>query len=153
MCTAAVVSIGTAVPPNYYTQEEIFQKAGYRNKKIQVIFNRSGIEKRHMCIDPDYTARTDPQWFSGHYVKWAVLLGSQAARQTLEQLGLNGSNVDYLVSARCTGYVCPGISQRLAADLGLASNAKTANLAGMGCNAAIPALERAKEILKFRSSF
>ena len=145
MSIAGLFSIGTAVPTFTYSQEDIFRKAGYRSKAIQRIFAGAGISKRHMCVEPSDTVQTDPQWFSNHYCKWAILLGAQAARQALEQAGLEGPEIDYLVATSCTGYLCPGISQRLAKELGLSPRAKTANLVGMGCNAAVPALERAKE--------
>lgn len=138
-------AVGTAVPPHAYTQEEVARLAGYRRGAIRSLFLNSGIQTRHLALPPDHRLQTDPNWFARHYAEWSVRLGAEAARQALERAGSAGSEIDYVVASSCTGYLCPGISQRIARELGARPTTKTANLVGMGCNAAIPALERATE--------
>lgn len=147
---AGLLGLGTAVPPNRYTQEELLALSGYRSRAIQSIFRNSAIETRHLAVEPDHKLTNDPQWFADHYRNWAVRLGAEAARKALARAGVMASGVDYLVATSCTGYVCPGISLLLARELGLSNRAKTANLVGMGCSAALPALERASEFLARR---
>ncbi len=142
---AAVISIGTSVPPYSYTQDEVFAKAGYQRQIIQKIFRNSAIERRYLAVEPGDTAVTDPKWFAHHYETWAPRLAAEAGRKAMLGAGCVASDIDYVVATSCTGYLCPGISQRVARDLGLGPRAKNANLAGMGCNAMVPALERATE--------
>jgi len=53
-----------------------------------------------------------------------------------------------IVAATSTGYLCPGLSARLAAKLGLQRNLQRADLVGMGCAGALPALQRASDFVR-----
>jgi predicted naringenin-chalcone synthase len=143
-----ILGLGTAVPPYSYTQDEAYQLAGYGRRSIQSVFRNSAIERRRLAIQASHRPTTDPDWFARHYEEWAIRLGSQAALSALRASGVDAQEIDYLVATSCTGYLCPGVSQWLARELGLSPRAKTANLVGMGCNAVVPALERAAEFAR-----
>jgi alkylresorcinol/alkylpyrone synthase len=55
--------------------------------------------------------------------------------------------IDYVAVATCTGYVCPGISSFLIEAAGLRPDVRHADLVGMGCGAAIPAIEAAYDFV------
>jgi alkylresorcinol/alkylpyrone synthase/polyketide synthase Type III len=145
---ARILGIGTAVPPLAYTQDEVYRISGYTRRIIQSVFRNAAIDRRKLALPPGHRPTRDPDWFARHYEEWAIRLGSQAASSALHAAGLNASDVDYLVATSCTGYLCPGVSQWLARELGLSPRARTANLVGMGCNAVVPALERAAEFAR-----
>jgi alkylresorcinol/alkylpyrone synthase len=52
-----------------------------------------------------------------------------------------------LIVNTCTGYLCPGLSSYVAADLGLRPSIRFQDLMGMGCGAAVPNLEAAAGML------
>lgn len=142
---ARILGLGTALPPFSYSQEEVFKKAGYERDIIGRVFRNSAIKTRFLAIAPHEKIPEDPQWFSDHYKKWAPVLSAQAARQALAWAAIENTAIDYLITTSCTGYLCPGLNHILARELSLSNTIKTANMLGMGCNAALPALERAVE--------
>jgi len=79
---------------------------------------------------------------------FALPLGREAAQLALRRAGVGPRDVDLIVAATCTGYLCPGLSARLAADLGMADHLQRADLVGMGCAGAMPALQRAHDFVR-----
>jgi predicted naringenin-chalcone synthase len=80
---------------------------------------------------------------SERFKRHGVALATRALQSALSKMGAVSSDIDYLVSASCTGYLCPGLSSYLVESCGLDSSVHLADLVGMGCGAAIPALEQA----------
>ncbi|MBI3543684.1 MAG: hypothetical protein HY075_10470 [Deltaproteobacteria bacterium] len=142
---AEILALGTSAPPRRFTQDEVFELAGYGRERLRAIFDGSGIVTRSLALETGHRLTNDPRWFAEHYALWAPRLGAEACRKALDRADLDAADVDYLVATSCTGYLCPGLSQLVARELGLGARAKTANLVGQGCNAAVPALERATE--------
>lgn len=145
MPRAGILGLGLSVPPYSYTQAEIFERAGYRRDAIRSIFEASAIERRHIGLAPDESLAAGPEWFATHYEKWAMRLALEAAQNALNQCGLKPTEIDHCIVTSCTGYLCPSVAQRLAHELKLKPQAKCTSIVGQGCNAALPALERAVE--------
>jgi len=78
----------------------------------------------------------------------ALALGASAARRCLDGAGIDPREIDYVVATTCTGYVCPGLSPRLAQMLGLRDDVQRADLVGMGCAGAMPSLQRASDFVR-----
>ena len=78
----------------------------------------------------------------------ALALGEAAARKCLAEAGLEPRDVDYVVATTCTGYLCPGLSPRLAQALGMRDDVQRADLVGMGCAGAMPSLQRASDFVR-----
>jgi len=121
----------------------------YQDPKVRMLFENSGIEKRNFVIDsaqfnPKASANELHEIFSEHSQK----LSRDAALKCLEQVGLKPQDIDYLIVTTCTGYVCPGLSARLACDLDMKRNLQRADLVGMGCSGAMPSLQRAYDFVK-----
>lgn len=143
---AAVISgIGTALPPYSYTQAEVLDVIQYKRNVFRSLFLNSGIEKRHACLEHGFRPPNDANWFAAYYEEWARKLAVLAARQALEKAKATADEIEHIIVASCTGYLCPGLSQLLARELGLGAFAKNSNLLGMGCSAMIPALNRAHD--------
>ena len=45
-----ILSVGTAVPPNRYTQEEVISRYSVQNPAIKNIFSASHIQTRHLFL-------------------------------------------------------------------------------------------------------
>ena len=82
------------------------------------------------------------------FEKKASDLAARALNDALSSAKLVAHDVDYLVAATCTGYVCPGLSSQLVELCGLKPSVRVADLVGMGCGAALPALEQASNFAK-----
>ena len=149
-----VLALGTATPPNRYSQREIYELSArfvpsYRTPRIEQIFMASDIEYRHLAFDiatfsPDETADDLHQRFEEH----SVILAKAAVERSLSDYAIRREDIDYVVAVSCTGYLCPGLSAILVKELGLRTNVQRADLIGMGCAGAMPGFQRAYEYVK-----
>ncbi len=149
-----VVSVATAVPATLWPQEAILERLAqyfplYRHPRVQQLFLNGDIESRYLAMPsdmfgPDNTA-DDLHKVYKHY---SVELGRQAACRAMAQTGVTPADIDLIVVATSTGYLCPGLSARLASELGLQRNLRRSDLVGMGCAGAMPALQRASDFVR-----
>jgi 3,5-dihydroxyphenylacetyl-CoA synthase len=143
-----IVALGTATPPNRYSQREIYDISTrfypkYRDRRIEQIFMSSDIEFRHLAFDketfvPFETADELHARFSAN----AVPVAAEAIRRCLESGRVSLAEIDYVVAVTCTGYLCPGLSALLIKHLGMRTDLQRADLVGMGCAGAMPGLQR-----------
>jgi predicted naringenin-chalcone synthase len=138
-----IAAVATANPPNRFTQEEILRLAGYTRPIARDIFLNSDIDYRHLYIDPE-TARPGEDLDTLHrrYREGAVLIGRQAAERCLARAGLTAADIDCILVASCTGYLCPDLSTIFVKELGLPGWVQRGALLGHGCAGALPALQR-----------
>ena len=149
-----VVSVATAVPETLWRQEAILDHFAqyfplYRHPRVQQIFLNGDIESRYLAMPcgqfrPDNTADDLHRVFERHSVE----LGKLAASEAIKQAGLRPEEIDLIAVATSTGYLCPGLSARLAAELGLQTNLRRSDLVGMGCAGAMPTLQRASDFVR-----
>jgi polyketide synthase Type III len=152
--SARILAIGTANPPQRYSQREIYDISTryypmYRSPRIEQIFMGSDIDFRHLSIDkatfvPNESADQLHERFAEHSVK----LGKTAILECLKEGGYGTGDIDYFVAVSCTGYLCPGLSALLIKELGMKTNVQRADLIGMGCAGAMPGLQRAHDFVK-----
>jgi predicted naringenin-chalcone synthase len=137
-------SCATAVPPRRFTQEEIFRLLGYTSPRVRQIFLSCGVDYRHFWADPEgFTPTETPDQFHARYREGAIHLACLAARRALEAAGLDVSQVDCILVASCTGYLCPDLATLLVGHLGLRPDVQRGALIGHGCAGALPLLQRA----------
>jgi len=144
-----ILAIGTANPPNRYSQRAVYDFAArhvemYRSPRIEKIFMTSDIDYRHFAfdmetLDPQESADDMHRRFEEH----SVGISKEAIRRSLENAGLQATDIDYIVAVSCTGYLCPGLSAILIKSLGMRNDLQRADLIGMGCAGAMPGLQRA----------
>lgn len=75
----------------------------------------------------------------------ALPLGEKTLLAALSNANLDRREIDYLTVASCTGLDIPGLDLRLAGRLGLRHDLRRTCILGMGCYAAFPALQRARD--------
>ena len=152
-------SIGTALPSRAFTQAEVFaalqntpqyHQLTPRSRALlrKVLANRNGIETRHFCLERIEDAFVfEPDLMIARFRQHAPRLAEAAARQTLQKSGLNFSDIDAILVATCTGYLCPGLTSYLSERLGLRSSLTFLDLVGLGCGAALPAIQQASALV------
>ncbi|MGM9998920.1 MAG: type III polyketide synthase [Candidatus Bruticola sp.] len=147
-----IASIGTAVPPTSYTQAELARYFGVNNRKIQSLFANSHIKKRHLNLpvleelirkqDAEQPIHSeDPDILIARHRQGVIFLGTEALSQALLQAGMSPEQLDYIVCVTSTGFLCPGASALLTKELGLSEQIYRLDIVGMGCNAAMNALQ------------
>ena len=150
MTAPTLLALSTAVPPARYTQTEIFEYLApllfERTRHARAIFGRAGVEHRHMVVDRDfYLQPQGTQARNEWYMQHALPLGEAALRGALAGAGRDLREVTDLFVVSCTGFDIPGLDLRLAGKLGLRTDLRRTCVLGMGCYAAFPALQRARE--------
>ncbi|MFQ5799181.1 MAG: type III polyketide synthase, partial [Bacteroidota bacterium] len=149
-----ILGIGTANPPNRFSQQEIYELATkhydfYRTPRIQQIFMNSDIEYRHFYIDREgFLPFESADELHRRYEKGAVEISLDAIERCLEDANVDVGEIHELVAVSCTGYLCPGLSSLLIKELGLRRDVQRADLLGMGCAGAMPGLQRAYDFVK-----
>jgi len=78
----------------------------------------------------------------------ATEIGSDAIASSLSRGGYTPEDIDCLIVASCTGYLCPGLTSVYGKEMGFRRNIQRADLVGMGCAGAMPALQRGYDFVK-----
>jgi len=147
-----ILACATAVPPRRFTQEETFALSGYTSPRIRQIFLNSDIEYRHLWLDPaGFSPTESPDELHARYREGATQIACLAARDALAAASLSLTDVDCILAASCTGYLCPDLSTLLAAHLKLRSDVQRGALLGHGCAGALPLLQRASDFARANS--
>ena len=138
-----ILSVGTANPPNRYTQQEVISRYQVDSKIIQNIFKASHIKSRHLYL-PEPNADGQPTETQSSLLrkhrKGAMEMGSQAIERALAPLGLTTADVDYLCVISSTGFMLPGLTAMFIKHLGFRIDCHRTDVVGMGCNAGLNGL-------------
>jgi predicted naringenin-chalcone synthase len=152
-----LASLATAVPERSWSQTDCWDslrqstalahlKPRSQDLLEKVLMGNNGIERRHFATESlEAVFLRSAQQLSETYERTAPALGAQAARQAMEQAGVQ--EVDALLVCTCTGYLCPGLSSHIAEKLGLSPRTYLLDHTGAGCGAAIPTLRAAANYL------
>jgi polyketide synthase Type III len=150
----AILSLATASPRGRYGQRQIYealsrQWPSYRHPRIEQFFMDSDIDYRNMCLDVDtFNGNETIDEMHGRFVTGATGMGCDAIRTALTVSGVAPAEIDFLVVATCTGYVCPGLGSLYAKEFGFPKTLQRAELVGMGCAGALPAMQRAYDFVR-----
>jgi predicted naringenin-chalcone synthase len=154
-----IVGLGTATPPNRYTQAQCWDalrsasQFAQLDKSARAILQRvllrdNGIHTRHLALDSlDDVFDADPDTLHRRFAKHAPDLASRAAADALQQGGYQPRDIDAVIISTCTGYLCPGLTSYVAEHLGLRPDILALDLVGQGCGAALPNLRTAEALL------
>ncbi len=154
-----ITGLGTATPPQRYTQAECwaaFQAAPQyaqldrraRTTLQRVLLHDNGIRTRSLALDtlPEVFA-IDPDILHRRFARHAPALAGEAATRALREAGLRPDAIDAVVISTCTGYLCPGLTSYIGEMLGLRADVLALDLVGQGCGVAIPNLRTANALL------
>lgn len=139
-----VLSVGTAVPPDRYTQEEVLGMFESPDPRVKGLYLNGHIKTRHLYLPAPVNGRRAPEsqeelWEKQR--KYSVELGFQAIEDCLGPLELTPGDIDYITCVTTTGFLCPGVSARLIRDYGFREDIHRIDVVGMGCNAGLNSLQ------------
>jgi predicted naringenin-chalcone synthase len=149
-----IVSVATAVPSSSLPQEQILAVLArhfpsYNKPLARRIFLNAGIDRRNLALSPEqFHPDSSADDMHAVFLKHSQELGKRAACGALRGAGIGPGDIDLIVAATCTGYLCPGLSARLAGQLGMKQNLQRADVVGMGCAGALPSLQRANDFVR-----
>lgn len=154
-----VTGLGTATPPNRFTQRECwealrrwpgFEALQSRSQAIcrRVFSGANGIESRYLAFDRlEEAFDLNPDALHARFVRHAPAIAAEAGLRALGDAGLRVEDVDALLVSTCTGYLCPGLTSYVSERLGLRRDILLLDLVGQGCGAALPNLRTAEALL------
>jgi len=147
--------LGTSTPPLYTTQEDAYEflsthftlKPSEQDLYRRILLDGK-IKGRYLGMDAKTDVlELDPDRLLARFLKFGRSTAIAAARRALAESDVETAEITGLVVNTCTGYLCPGLSSYIAADLGLETSIRYQDLMGMGCGAAVPNLEAVSGIL------
>ena len=139
-----ILAVGTANPPNRFSQLDAYRMAGYESQRILDIFLNSDIDYRHFYIDPQNFHRDEtPDQLHERYLRGAMETGCRAVERCLSSGGFTPRGMDLFAVCTCTGYLCPDLGSRLIGHMRFRDDVERAPLLGLGCAGAMPTLQRA----------
>jgi len=140
-----LVSVGTAVSPDSYTQEEVLDLYGISDPRVRSVFANSGIDRRHLAVVRDpVTGRPRPESQGDLLTKHRTVgleMAEQAITIALKRAGVAPADVAHLCCVTSTGFLTPGFSALLIKQMGFAHATSRLDVVGMGCNAGANALQ------------
>lgn len=150
----ALLSLATAVPPYILTQKDIaaaarkvFAEQFGDFDKVEQVFDTAGVTQRHAARPLDWYLQ--PHGWPDRtevYLQTATDLFEQAARKALAAAGLNGSDVDTVITASSTGIATPSLDAYLLDKLGFREDVTRIPLFGLGCAAGVTGLALATRL-------
>jgi len=144
-----IIAVGTANPPNRFTQAEVLEMAGYTDLRRRGFFLNSGIEGRYLAIDRTGFRPTESlDDLQARFRKASQEVGCQALLRALEQAGRTPRDLDFLATTTCTGRLCPSLDAMLIRELGLRGDIQRVHVGDTGCASAIVALQQAYNHLR-----
>ncbi|QDU09898.1 type III polyketide synthase [Gimesia aquarii] len=168
-----ILGIGTAVPESYFSQSDSGQiAADYVGKDEQlkrllpILYKKTKVKRRFSVTlnssEGDlrdrqklYRPLTSPEDNGPgtaermrFFEEYASELALSAARQALEQAGVQSEEITHLVTVSCTGMVAPGFDIDLVTTLPLKADTPRTHIGFMGCHAAINGLRVAEAFTK-----
>ncbi len=139
-----IYSVGTANPPQRYTQQEVLDLYREKDWKIRSIFLGGHINTRHLYL-PEPVNGSMPEESNrdliDKHLRGALDIGPKAVERCLTPLGLAPYDVDFLCCISSTGFLCPGISAHLVKKMGFRESVRRSDILGMGCNAGLNGLQ------------
>ncbi|MGH7906652.1 MAG: type III polyketide synthase [Candidatus Binataceae bacterium] len=152
---AKIVSVGTALAPNYITQDEltaalrrVWVEHGGATEKFDRLQRALGVRGRFLAMPlGDYPPRS----FAAANKVWsqaAPELCIAAATDALERAHLEPSGIDHIFFISVTGIAAPSIDAVMANRLGMRRDIKRTPIFGLGCAGGVSGVARAADYLR-----
>ena len=145
-----IAAMATAVPQYAFSQADALDRARYflpRLSHMSNVFANTGVETRYSCV-PMSWYKAERGWKESNdiYREQALDLLEDTARRAMADAGLQGGDVDAIVSVSTTGLAVPSLDALLSNRKGLSQNAERTPIFGLGCAGGTGGLARASRI-------
>ena len=124
-------------------QEKRFQR------KVVKLFEGAGVDKRYSIMDPEEVfSATSFEEKNDIYTREVIQLAEQSLTKSLEKVGLEANQIDYIITVSCTGIMIPSVDAYLINSLGMKQDIVRLPVTEMGCAAGVSGIIYAKNFLK-----
>ncbi len=150
-----ILSVGTALPPHYYNQEEllaafsrVWGQQHHNASRVARLHRAVMVGGRHLALPMEAYEDLDFGKANDAFISTATDLGAAAIAQALAQAGLQPTDIDAIFFTTVTGVAAPSIDARIVNRLGLRSDVKRVPIFGLGCVAGAAGTARLFDYLK-----
>ncbi|MFO0687966.1 MAG: 3-oxoacyl-[acyl-carrier-protein] synthase III C-terminal domain-containing protein [Myxococcota bacterium] len=151
-----IASVGRALPPHRYEQEELLEAlgrvfaGGFHNlRRLEQIQRNTLVGGRHLALPIEqYAALRGFGDANDAFIQVGLELAEQAIREALARAGLEPRQVDHVFSLSVTGIAAPSLDARLVNRLGLRSDVKRTPIFGLGCVGGAAGIARAADYVR-----
>ena len=151
-----VISVGTALPHNYVSQESLFtalrdywNERGAKFEGFERLHKATRVSGRYLALpmaeylDLDSFEKSNRAW-----IRLAPELGAEAAACAVSLAGVCAHDIDHLFLVTGTGIATPSIDTRIIPALGLRRDLKRTPIFGLGCAGGASGIARAADYLR-----
>lgn len=152
-----ITSVATQLPRHTRTTEEIIpflnvwlegQEERFQRKVIK-LFQNSGVESRYSIMDAEEVfLKTSFEEKNDIYKRETIKLAEGALTKALDKAKLNPTDIDFIVTVSCTGFMIPSVDAFLINQLKMKQDIVRLPVTEMGCVAGVSGLIYAKNFLK-----
>jgi alkylresorcinol/alkylpyrone synthase len=151
-----VDSVGTALPPNYVTQEalnvalrEFWTARGLKLDAFDRLHKATTVSGRYLALPmPEYAGLDTFEKSNSEWTRIAPELGAEAAGRALSSAGLRAVDINHLFLVTGTGIATPSIDTRIISTLGMRGDLKRTPIFGLGCAGGASGIARAADYLR-----
>lgn len=151
-----ILSVGTALPPNHYSQEELLEaftrvwsKEHHNPRRVEQLHRAVMVGGRNLALPmEEYEGLSGFSEANDAFIRVGTALGEAAIRDGLAAAGLQAQDVDAIFFTSVTGVAAPSIDARLVNRLNLRSDVKRTPIFGLGCVAGAAGTARIYDYLR-----
>lgn len=151
-----IVSVGTALPPNYVDQdtlisgfERLWGKSHHNVRRVRQLHEAVKVGGRWLALPMEqYEALRGFGDANDAFIRVGVEVGGRALQAAFEGTGLGFADIDAMFSATVTGVAAPSLEARLFHRHPLRPDFKRFPLFGLGCVAGAAGISRVNDYLQ-----
>lgn len=151
-----IASVGSALPPNFYDQDEIlarleneWSERHYNLDRLRRMHQNVLVGGRHLALPIEqYDGLSTWGESNDAWIEVALEVGEQAIREALERADRSVSEIDALFFVTVTGVAVPSIDARLFNKMSLPDHVRRVPIFGLGCVAGAAGIARASDYVK-----
>jgi alkylresorcinol/alkylpyrone synthase len=151
-----ILSLATKNPPHLLRQDtaleiarEVMGLAFADFERMTAVYVNSGVEARQLARPADwYRRRHGFPERTAAYLEVAVDLFVEAASQALADAGLDGGDVDAIVTVSSTGIATPSLEARAMERMGFRTDVTRVPVFGLGCAGGVTGLGLAAKLAR-----
>ncbi len=118
-------------------------------RKVSRIFKYAQVDQRYAIMDAEQVlAPLSFEEKNDYYIKHAIDLSEKVLRKALKKAALKPTDIDYIITVSCTGFMIPSVDAYLINRLGMRQDIVRLPVTEMGCAAGVSAMIYANNFLK-----
>ncbi|MEM6927666.1 MAG: type III polyketide synthase, partial [Myxococcota bacterium] len=151
-----IASVGTALPPHSYDQEEllaafmrVWGTQHHNPARVEQLHRAVKVGGRHLALPMEAYEQLDGFGDANRaFIEVATDVGADAVTRALDKADLAPTDVDAIYFTSVTGIAAPSIDARLVNRLGFRPDIKRLPLFGLGCVAGVAGTARVSDYLR-----